>query len=237
MSFSHPRIRGFTLIELLVVIAIIAILAAVLLPALVRAREAAQRASCTNNLRQIGLAFIMYAEEHGHYPAAEDPVSRDPWIWLWMGRGWRPVLEEYVPRGEEEGVFWCPSDTRSTSIYDSTSYAYSMSFYYSPDRINQMEDVTDCYLLPGEEEPPLEVQHFGPADVQYPSKKIIAGEWYANHAAFATDRGWFGDGGKRLFLFADGHVEYLDAADINTSNDGLSNPNLTRDGIRGRDVN
>jgi prepilin-type N-terminal cleavage/methylation domain-containing protein len=125
-SVSDPvHAEAFTLVELMVVIAIIAILAALLLPSLSRAKASAKRVDCLNNLRQIALGIHLYAGDNGDTLPAMPNVSGDTLATNDCGIFYKRLIRNYVglqgPSSPQDRLFACPADT---FYYDWPSLAY-----------------------------------------------------------------------------------------------------------------
>ena len=120
---KHRRTR-FTLVELLVVIAIIAVLAAMLLPALAHAREKARQTHCTSNVKQLMLGHLQYMDDSEEFTCPSYwPGASTTYEGSWMSR-----LMEYVVN--EPRVYFCPASSQSMDVLDVNNVGYGWNWEY-----------------------------------------------------------------------------------------------------------
>lgn len=232
-SNQRSHHNGFTLIELLVVIAIIAILAGMLLPALAKAKAKTQQTACRSNLRQLGIAFLMYVDNHRDIfpgPASRGayvPMTED-WIY-WRGtRGPRDIqlsaIAPYLGRFDTN-MFRCPGDkdvlvrerqyvvTANPPLY---LFSYSLNSLGANSSGTASLGISSLY---GAGAPAL---HYRAASIKNPVMKIMLVEENGDPAAGAVidDGRWVPSGSattgnivssrhskKCTLLFADGHIQ------------------------------
>ena len=191
--------RGFTLIELLVVIAIIAILAAILFPVFARARENARRASCSSNLKQIGLGLLQYVQDYDETMPGHNMRNNVYWM---------DVVQPYVKSNQ---IFDCPSHSGARHVPNTTSSSYGANItgwtvgyptppFSVPDQPNPAGTYTNI------------------AAFETPSTTVMSGD--SNNFEFGTDntttpKGINGNPGNRYMLESGGVQErHLETANI-----------------------
>jgi len=238
------RVVGFTLIELLVVIAIIAILMAILMPALQRAREQGQRAVCLSNLKQLALAWIMYADENedrlvsgeaGTSFRAQFGVSwvGVTWASTWAQGGQLPEADQI--KGIQDGALWpyvreldlyqCPTGYRGELL------TYGMMISSNGRSVDGSPQFKKRILVPQPSERLLLIDE-GLSSPDAYSVRYLHPEWWDQ----PTTR--HGDG--TTFSFMDGHADYHKWTGSETIKKGRQNvrshPGIwaatTPDGIR-----
>ncbi|HEX8550664.1 MAG TPA: DUF1559 domain-containing protein [Abditibacteriaceae bacterium] len=195
-SLPQARFSGFTLIEILVVVAILALLAAILFPVFGRARENGRAASCSSNLKQIGLGLAQYESDNdGFYPTAGGTIL---WDVTDVSTGRASWMQQINPYLKSRQILRCASDSRSDySYFLSTRVAFLEAGNFAPVFAPRIA-FTDKFILAGD------TGGFQQEDADKDD--------YTQNCVGGTSNGtpameWQQHNGRQNILFADGHVK------------------------------
>jgi prepilin-type N-terminal cleavage/methylation domain-containing protein/prepilin-type processing-associated H-X9-DG protein len=216
--------RGFTLIELLVVISIIAVLIALLLPAVQSAREAARRAQCTNNLKQIGLGMHNYHTSHGTFPLGGTyAAAYNPGYGTYgMGVGWGSWSAQALMLGYLE----------QSTLYNAANFSWAVGMmpgWYINRTVSST--VLNLFICPSDGISPMPIIKTGSTPASALSNWQWTGELNNYFASLGTTTNYGGVGSNTTGIFTQGGMVYgVQAVTDGTSNTIAFGESLVGDG-------
>jgi prepilin-type N-terminal cleavage/methylation domain-containing protein/prepilin-type processing-associated H-X9-DG protein len=211
--------RGFTLIELLVVIAVIAILASLLLPSLARAKEKGRQTACASNLRQIGLAMRMYADDNGGWLPTTTHGTTTNQSWIYQ-------LSSQLANVDRIRV--CPSDPKREQRLVAHASSYTLNEYTAVDLTDPFGKRLESFRkLDSLSKPTLTIVAFEIADsvgVNAMNDHTHSRQWLQGWQTVTADIQPDRHGSSANYLFADSHVEHLAAKRLKVRLEAGENP-------------